>query len=53
MSKQKGMRKERKHKVRAAGLKTRRSFSYTITTKIPVLTVLLLFAQYKCIIDDS
>jgi hypothetical protein len=38
-------RKQKLHTVRPAGLKTRRSFSYTmITKKILFLTVLLLFA---------
>jgi hypothetical protein len=39
---------EKIHTVRPAGLKTRRSFSYTITTRNSLfLTVLLLFAQCK------
>jgi hypothetical protein len=43
-------KRERKkiHTVRPAGLKTRRSSSYTIITKNSlILTVLLLFAQCK------
>jgi hypothetical protein len=41
-------RERKKHTVRPAGLKTRRSFSYTkITKKFLFLTVLLLFAQCK------
>jgi hypothetical protein len=40
--------REKIHTVRPAGLKPRRSFSYTkITKKILFLTVLLLFAQCK------
>jgi hypothetical protein len=40
--------REKVHTVRPAGLKTRRSFSYTIITKNSFfLTVLLLFAQCK------
>jgi uncharacterized membrane protein len=47
-------REKRKiHKVRSAGLKTRRSFSYTTITKIFLfLTELLLFDQCKLIIGD-
>jgi hypothetical protein len=38
---------EKTNTARPAGLKTRKSFSYTIITDNPVLTLLLLFAQCK------
>jgi hypothetical protein len=54
MSKQNEQKEREKiNTVRPAGLKTRRSFSYTtITKKILFLTVLLLFAQCKMSYGD-
>jgi hypothetical protein len=53
MSKQNEQKeREKMLTVRPAGLKSRRSFSSTTITKNPVLTVLSLFANAKCIIVD-
>jgi hypothetical protein len=49
------MKKKREkniHTVRPAGLKIRRSFSYTTITKIPVFYCVVAVCAMKCITGD-